>query len=69
MTKTWEQLTQSEKIEDLRKDVARIFKILTELRDAVAQDQSGLKQQIDGMKQWGPFLNDLQRRLEQIEKA
>lgn len=67
MSKTWDQLTQPEKIEDLRNDVTRIFKILTELRDAIAQDQSGLKSQIDMMKPWGPFLNQLQHRLDKLE--
>ena len=31
MPKTWDQLTQPEKIEDLRKDVTRIFDVLNAL--------------------------------------
>ena len=31
MPKTWDQFTQPEKIEDLRKDVTRIFDILNAL--------------------------------------
>jgi len=65
--KKWEDLTQPEKIEDLRKDVVRIFSILREFQDAIAQDQSALKSQIQTMKQWGPMLNDLQKRIDQFE--
>jgi hypothetical protein len=67
MAKTWEELSPSEKIEDLRKDVTRIFHILTELRDAIGQDQSGLKSQIDVMRPWGPLLNQLMHRLNKID--
>jgi hypothetical protein len=31
MPKTWDQFTQPEKIEDLRKDVTRIFNVLNAL--------------------------------------
>jgi hypothetical protein len=67
MAEDWNDLTQAEKIEDLRKDVTRIFRILTELRDAVAQDQSVFRSQIEVMKPWGPFLNRLQQRLDAID--
>jgi chromosome segregation ATPase len=31
MTKTWEQMTEAEKIEDLRRDVVRIFRVLNSI--------------------------------------
>jgi hypothetical protein len=68
MAKTWEEMTPDEKVEDLRKDVTGIFRILTELRDAAATDVIGLKSQVESMKPWGPFLNQLQQRIEKIEK-
>jgi hypothetical protein len=74
MTKNWVDLTQAEKIEDLRNDVARIFGILTELRDAVAHDQSALKSRTDTMSAridmisaWGQLLNQLQHRLNKLD--
>jgi hypothetical protein len=67
MEKTWEDLTQPAKIESLHRDIERIFALLKEIQAAVAQDQSALKSQIDGVKPWGPFLNDLQQRIEKIE--
>src|SRR5262245_8471929 len=36
MAKTWEQLTQEEKIDDLRRDVLRLFDLLREFQDGVA---------------------------------
>jgi hypothetical protein len=37
--KTWEELTQSEKIEDLRKDIVRVFSALT----SIASDVEALR--------------------------
>lgn len=65
--KKWEDLTQSEKIEDLRNDVVRIFKLLTEFQAAIASDQSALKSQIQTTQVWGPWLNSLQKRIEALE--
>lgn len=66
MAKTWVEMTSDEKIEDLRRDVTRIFAVLREFQDAVAQDQSALKSQIETMKAWGPWLNQLQQRIEKL---
>jgi hypothetical protein len=66
VAKTWDQLTQEEKIEDLRNDVVRIFKLLTAFQDAVAADQSAFRSQIEGMKQWGPWINQLQARIDKL---
>jgi hypothetical protein len=66
MARTWEKLTQDEKIEDLRRDVLKIFAVLREFQDAIAQDQSGLKSQIETMKAWGPWINQLQQRIEKL---
>ena len=54
--KKWEELTGPEKIEDLRKDITRIYRILTELRDEAAV-----------MKQWGPLLNQILQRVNNID--
>jgi hypothetical protein len=43
MAKTWEQMTQAEKIEDLRRDVKAIFEALNEL----ALGQRALGQRLD----------------------
>jgi hypothetical protein len=43
MPKTWEQMTQPEKIEDLRRDVKAIFEVLNEL----ASGQRALGQRLD----------------------
>jgi ribosomal protein L29 len=48
--RTWPQLTQSEKIEDLKRDVVRIFKVLRENQDAIASDQQRLQSQIDELR-------------------
>jgi hypothetical protein len=40
MAKTWEQLTQEEKIEDLRRDVVRLSDLLDQFQHAVV-DQLG----------------------------
>jgi hypothetical protein len=68
MSKTWEQMSQPEKIEDLRRDVVRIFALLREFQDAIASDQSAAKSQIEGMRPWGPLLNDIHHRLHRVEK-
>lgn len=59
MAKTWANLSEAEKIEDLRRDVVRIFRLLQEYQDAIASDQSGLQSQI----------YDLERRLARLEKG
>ncbi len=46
VAKTWEQMTDPEKIEDLRRDVVRIFKALREFQDAIASDQRKFQSQI-----------------------
>jgi hypothetical protein len=66
MAQAWEGMTADDKIEDLRKDVTRIFRIFTEMRDAIAQDQYAVRAQIEVMKPWGPFLNQLQQRIEKL---
>jgi len=58
MAKPWEQMTEPEKIEELRRDVVRIFAGLREFDS-----------QIQAIRPWGPLLNGLQQRLEQAEKA
>lgn len=67
MTEDWDALTQAEKIEDLRKDVTRILRILTELRAAAETDIVGLKAQVEIMKPWGPLLNRLMHRLNRLD--
>ena len=59
MAKTWEAFTETEKIENLRRDVVRIFRILREFQDAIASDQSG----------FGSRISDLERRLARVEKG
>jgi uncharacterized protein YoxC len=44
MAKTWDKMTDSEKIEDLRKDVKTIFGHLNEIRDA----QNDLASRLNG---------------------
>jgi hypothetical protein len=48
--RTWPQLTQAEKIEDLKRDVVRIFKVLRENQDAIVSDQQRLQSQIDDLR-------------------
>lgn len=50
MAKTWEEMTPAEKIEDLRRDVLRIFAILRQYQDAIASDHHKLQSQIDDLK-------------------
>ncbi|HUZ91526.1 MAG TPA: hypothetical protein VMU78_06465 [Methylocella sp.] len=45
MDKTWEKMTQTEKIEDLRKDVKAIFQHLNDLQAS----QSNLGHRLDGV--------------------
>jgi hypothetical protein len=66
MTKNWEDLTDEDKIESLHHDVTRLFQLVKDIQAAVAQDQSALKSQIDVMKPWGPLLNSLMKRIEQL---
>lgn len=37
MAKTWEQLTQEEKVEDVHRDVLRLFDLLNQFQDGVAR--------------------------------
>jgi hypothetical protein len=57
MTKQWESLTESEKIEDLRRDVVRIFGLLRQYQDANVANERDLQSQI----------SDLDRRLSDLE--
>ena len=51
----------------MRKDVTRIFLILTELRDAAATDIGGVKFQVEIMKPWGPLPNRLLHRVNRLD--
>ena len=48
--RTWPQLTQAEKIEDLKRDVVRISKVLRENQDEMVSDQQRLQLQIDELR-------------------
>ena len=48
--RTWPQLTQAEKVEDLKRDVVRIFKVRRENQDAMVSDQQRLQLQIDELR-------------------
>lgn len=68
MEKTWEEMTQSEKIEDLRRDVKSIFALLNQFRDAIAQDQQGVLSRIEVLQRNGPLLHGLHERIRELEK-
>ena len=67
MAKNWDDLTQAEKIEDLRRDVVRIFDVLRQFQDVVANDERVAKSQAARLDQLGQLINGLHTRLEKVE--
>jgi hypothetical protein len=51
MAKTWEEMTQPEKIEDLHSDVKRILHIINQYPAALATDHERLAGLIDALSQ------------------
>jgi hypothetical protein len=67
-----EVMTQSEKIEDLRTDVKRIFRLLNEFKDAIARAESNatswLAEAEDRVDQFGRMVNGVSRNVGEIEQ-
>ena len=63
MAKTWEQLTQDEKIEDLRRDVLRLTDLLNQLQDGVVRQ---LGQGLATMQALTRRVSELEQRTLQI---
>jgi len=59
MTKKWEEMTQGEKIENLRKDVKAIFDHLKDLSSA----QKALSQRLDGA---ASLANEVAKKVERL---
>ena len=63
MPKTWEQLTEPEKIEDLRRDVVRLFDILTHLRNDVARVWGAAQENQTKLFEVAKAVEELENRL------
>lgn len=59
MDKKWEEMTQAEKVEDLRKDVKRIFQVLNELHS----EQSALSHRVTGA---ASLASELAKKVERL---
>lgn len=72
MAKQWEEMTQSEKIEDLRTDVKRIFRLLNEFKDAITKVESDatswLAEAEDRVDQFGQMVNGVSQHVGEIEQ-
>ena len=67
MSTTWDQLTESQKIEEVRRDVLRMSAALKDLSDAV--DRGRLTTQTQGLRvdQFSTMISELHHRLAQVE--
>jgi hypothetical protein len=67
MQKQWEELTQAEKIEELRNDVKRIFDLLNQFHAVIAKMESDatswLAEAEDRVDQFGQMVVGLSRRI------
>jgi hypothetical protein len=66
MAKSWEEMTQAEKIEDLRRDVVRIFSALREHDDRMTSRDNLISQQF-GKEQ--EKIEALGKRISTLEKG
>jgi hypothetical protein len=62
-------MTQAEKIEDLRRDVVRIFAALREFRDTIDDDKMTFRREATKWDQYGPLINGLHQRLQRVERS
>jgi hypothetical protein len=72
MAKQWEEMTQTEKIEELRNDVNRILDLLNQLQATVANMKTDattwLTEAEQRVDQFGQMVVNLSRRIEQAER-
>ena len=61
MAKTWEQLTEPEKIEDLRKDVQRLFGVANDFLERVRTLSSAVQQNTETLKKVEEALEALRK--------
>jgi hypothetical protein len=72
MQKQWEEMTQPEKIEELRNDVKHILDLLNQFQVVIAKMESDatswLAEAEDRVDQFGQMVVGLSRRIEQAER-
>jgi hypothetical protein len=72
MPKQWEEMTQAEKIEELRNDVKRVLDLLNRFQAAIAKIESDatawLAEAEQRVDQSGQMVVGLVRRIEQAER-
>jgi uncharacterized coiled-coil DUF342 family protein len=61
VAKTWEQLTEPEKIEDLRKDVQRLFGVANDFLERVRTLSSAVQQNTETLKKVEEALEALRK--------